>query len=46
MGNVENDFEKGEAQGTLDAIEVILQAVILEFWTRNTLRPSNLNQLP
>lgn len=26
MGNVENDFEKGEAQGSLDAIEVISQA--------------------
>jgi uridine phosphorylase len=26
MGNVENDFEKGEAQGSLDAIEVIAQA--------------------
>ena len=26
MGNVENDFEKGEAQGSLDAVEVISQA--------------------
>jgi uridine phosphorylase len=26
MGNVENDFEKGEAQGSLDAIDVISQA--------------------
>ena len=26
MGNVENDFEKGEAQGSLDAIEVLSQA--------------------
>ena len=26
MGNVENDFEKGEAQGSLDAIEMISQA--------------------
>ena len=26
MGNVENDFEKGEAQGSLDAVEVIFQA--------------------
>ena len=26
MGNVENDFEKGEAQGSLDAIKVIAQA--------------------
>ena len=26
MGNVENDFEKGEAQGSLDAIEVIYKA--------------------
>ncbi len=26
MGNVENDFEKGEAQGSLDAIEVITKA--------------------
>jgi uridine phosphorylase len=26
MGNVENDFEKGEAQGSLDAVGVILQA--------------------
>ena len=26
MGNVENDFEKGEAQGSLDAIEVISRA--------------------
>jgi uridine phosphorylase len=26
MGNVENDFEKGEAHGSLDAIEVIAQA--------------------
>ena len=26
MGNVENDFEKGETQGSLDAIEVISQA--------------------
>lgn len=26
MGNVENDFEKGEQQGSLDAIEVISQA--------------------
>jgi uridine phosphorylase len=30
MGNVENDFEKGEAQGSLDAIEVISQAA--EAW--------------
>jgi uridine phosphorylase len=30
MGNVENDFEKGEAQGSLDAIEVIFQAA--EAW--------------
>jgi uridine phosphorylase len=30
MGNVENDFEKGEAQGSLDAIEVISQAA--ETW--------------
>jgi uridine phosphorylase len=30
MGNVENDFEKGEAQGSLDAIEVIAQAA--EAW--------------
>jgi hypothetical protein len=26
MGNVDNDFEKGEAQGSLDAVEVISQA--------------------
>jgi uridine phosphorylase len=26
MGNVENDFEKGEAQGSLDAVEVLSQA--------------------
>jgi hypothetical protein len=26
MGNVENDFEKGEAQGSLDAIDVIYKA--------------------
>jgi uridine phosphorylase len=26
MGNVLNDFEKGEAQGSLDAIEVISKA--------------------
>jgi len=26
MGNVENDFEKGETQGSLDAVEVISQA--------------------
>jgi len=26
MGNVENDFKKGEAQGSLDAVEVISQA--------------------
>ena len=26
MGNVENDFEKGEAQGSLDAVEVISQS--------------------
>jgi uridine phosphorylase len=26
MGNIENDFEKGEAQGSLDAIEVITKA--------------------
>ncbi len=26
MGNIENDFEKGEAQGSTDAIEVITQA--------------------
>ena len=26
MGNVENDFEKSEAQGSLDAVEVISQA--------------------
>jgi uridine phosphorylase len=26
MGNVENDFEKGEAQGSLDAMEVITTA--------------------
>lgn len=30
MGNVENDFEKGEAQGSLDAIEVIAKAA--EAW--------------
>jgi uridine phosphorylase len=30
MGNVENDFEKGEAQGSLDAIQVISQAA--EAW--------------
>jgi uridine phosphorylase len=30
MGSVENDFEKGEAQGSLDAIEVITQAA--EAW--------------
>ena len=30
MGNVENDFEKGEAQGSLDAIEVIAEAA--EAW--------------
>jgi uridine phosphorylase len=30
MGNVENDFEKGEAQGSLDATEVISQAA--EAW--------------
>jgi uridine phosphorylase len=30
MGNVENDFEKGEAQGSLDAIEVLSQAA--EAW--------------
>lgn len=30
MGNVENDFEKGEAQGSLDAIEVIAKAA--ESW--------------
>ncbi len=30
MGNVENDFEKGEAQGSLHAIEVISQAA--EAW--------------
>lgn len=30
MGNVENDFEKGEAQGSLDAIDVISQAA--EAW--------------
>jgi uridine phosphorylase len=26
MGNIENDFEKGEAQGSLDAMEVITEA--------------------
>jgi hypothetical protein len=26
MGNIENDFEKGEAQGSSDAIEVITKA--------------------
>jgi uridine phosphorylase len=26
MGNIENDFEKGEAQGSLDAMEVITKA--------------------
>jgi hypothetical protein len=26
MGKVNNDFEKGEAQGSLDAVEVISQA--------------------
>ena len=30
MGNVENDFEKGEAQGSLNAIEVLSQAA--EAW--------------
>ncbi len=30
MGNVENDFEKGEAQGSQDAIEVLSQAA--ESW--------------
>lgn len=30
MGKVENDFEKGEAQGSLDAIEVISQ--VAEAW--------------
>ncbi len=30
LGNVENDFEKGEAQGSLDAIEVLSQAA--EAW--------------
>jgi uridine phosphorylase len=30
MGNVENDFEKGEAQGSLDAIDVIARAA--EAW--------------
>ncbi len=30
MGNVENDFEKGEAQGSRDALEVISQAA--EAW--------------
>jgi len=30
MGNVENDFEKGEAEGSLDAMEVISQAA--EAW--------------
>jgi uridine phosphorylase len=30
MGNIENDFEKGEAQGSLDALEVISQAA--EAW--------------
>jgi uridine phosphorylase len=30
MGNVENDFEKGEAEGSLDAIQVISQAA--EAW--------------
>jgi uridine phosphorylase len=26
MGNIENDFEKGEAQGSLDAMKVITKA--------------------
>lgn len=30
MGNVKNDFEKGEAQDSLDAMEVISQAA--EAW--------------
>lgn len=34
MGNVENDFEKGEAQGSLDAIEVISRAA--EAWLSST----------
>ena len=34
MGNVENDFEKGEAQGSLDAIEMLSQAA--EAWLSYT----------
>ena len=30
MGSVENDFEKGEAQGSLAAVELIDQAV--RYW--------------
>jgi len=26
MGNIENDFEKGEAQGSLDALDVLSRA--------------------
>jgi uridine phosphorylase len=39
MGNVENGFEKGEAQGSLDAIEVISQAA--EAWYLLSARTRN-----
>lgn len=39
MGNVENDFEKGEAQGSLDAIEVIFRAA--EAWLFSTSKTRN-----
>lgn len=39
MGNIENDFEKGEAQGSLDAIEVISQAA--EAWYLLSARTRN-----
>lgn len=40
------NFRYGEDPQNTTPVENELQAVILEFWTRNTLRPSNFNQSP
>jgi len=40
------NFRYGEDPQNTTPMENELQDFILEFWTRNTLRPSNFNQLP
>jgi hypothetical protein len=42
----EMNYRYGADPQNTAPIENVLQTVILEFWARNTMRPSNFNQSP